>query len=231
VRLANGNVIWRRPHFARNPGSRGRASSKKARIAATATVTVALVGGGTAAIDMTTSASSAAHPPADEGGRPDFTTSMTISDAQADLRNVESALLLHWGRIDGAIDTSNDCTDNSYGQVQKFFQANPCKWVFRAYLAMSANSTTDTPAMMIAISWVYMPSASSAYAYMRLADTWGTGNVTELSRDVGPYKDVMYSGKYYESGIRGTTVWNAEAQPTSSVTIPVVETALADAHQ
>ena len=157
---------------------------------------------------------------------------LTVSDAQADLKNAEAALLASWGRIDGAIDTSSNCAANSYGQVKKFFQANPCKWLFQGlFQPVSATSETSTLAVIIAISWVYMPNVPSAYKYFRLADTSGTGNVTELSRDIGLYKGVKYSGKYYESGIRGIVVWNAEAQPTNSVSVSVVNTALTNARQ
>jgi hypothetical protein len=76
-----------------------------------------------------------------------------------------------------------------------------------------------------------MPNASSAASYKELVDGSNTGNVTELSRDIGPYRNVAYTGQFYASGTVGTAVWNAQAQPVDPTAAAVVNTILADAHQ
>lgn len=63
-----------------------------------------------------------------------------------------------------------------------------------------------------------MPDASSAAAYKKLADTGGTGNITELSRNTGPYQKVKYTGQFYASGLDGLSVWNVQMQPVGSIT-------------
>lgn len=140
-------------------------------------------------------------------------------------------MLAYWDKVEGAADYSKDCVSHSYGLVQNFFKSSQCKWVFRVYLALFSNTDGPAPAVLIALSWVNMPTIASAFTYMDLADKWGTGNVTELSRDTGPYKDVVYSGKYYESGINGSTVWNAELQPVSSVSMSAINAILGDLRQ
>jgi hypothetical protein len=76
-----------------------------------------------------------------------------------------------------------------------------------------------------------MPDAAMAQEYKRLVDGSGTGNITELSRDNGPYRNVMYTGKYYASGISGTTVWNVQVQPIDPISPNVLKLALNDASQ
>jgi hypothetical protein len=68
-----------------------------------------------------------------------------------------------------------------------------------------------------------MPSVTLAEKYKHLVDTAGTGNVRELSRDTGPYRQVRFSGKHYISGIDGAAVWNAQAQPIKSTSASVIK--------
>ncbi len=228
-----GNKYWVPTHFANNPGRTASSpGARKARITITITVTAALAVGGisyevAASASSGTSATSSA-----DGSSAHRTISIeTTSDVQKDLKTSEATILSHWGKIDGAIAYANDCFSHSYGQVQGFFKVHPCKWVVRAYLALDGSSTSNYPAVLIALSWVNIPNTSSALSYMNLADTWRTGNVTELSRDVGPYQNVTYSGRYYESGIDGDTVWNAEVQPVSPVSESSISTILTDIRQ
>jgi len=46
-----------------------------------------------------------------------------------------------------------------------------------------------------------------------LVDRHGTGNVTELSRERGRYRNVRFTGEFYASRRENTTVVNAQAQP------------------
>jgi hypothetical protein len=62
-----------------------------------------------------------------------------------------------------------------------------------------------------------MPSAASATAYKKLVDKGGTGNITELSRDTGPYRTIKYSGEFYTSGLDGSSVWNVQLQPVGQI--------------
>jgi hypothetical protein len=124
-----------------------------------------------------------------------------------------------------------DCATYSYGQVQGFFQAHPCRWLARAYLAVSAPGQGGATVVLVAISWVDMPSAQLAGQFKRLVDTGGTGNVTELSRDTGSYQDVSFSGAFYQSGITGTAVWNVQAQPVQPIAVPAVQAILRASRQ
>jgi hypothetical protein len=122
----------------------------------------------------------------------------------------------------------NNCAAHAYGTVQSFLRSHPCKWLARAYYAVRYHKQG---LLLIAISWVVMPDASLAQEYKQLVDGWGTGNITELSRDSGPYRNVIFTGKYYASGISGTTVWNVQVQPIDPISPDVLKIALNESRQ
>lgn len=122
----------------------------------------------------------------------------------------------------------NNCAAHSYGQVQEFFRSNPCKWLARAYIVVREH---NQGVALVAISWVDMPTHSLTIEYKHLVDAPGTGNITELSREGGPYRNVVFSGKNYISGIIGTAVWNVEVQPIDSASAEVLKKILNDSRQ
>jgi hypothetical protein len=85
--------------------------------------------------------------------------------------------------------------------------------------------------MLVAISWVAMPDSSSAKAYKNLVDMPGAGNVTELSREVKPYKNIKFDGSPHESGLHGTDVWNVQVKPVFPATTDVISKVLLDSWQ
>jgi len=76
-----------------------------------------------------------------------------------------------------------------------------------------------------------MPTLLLAEKYKSLVDKQGTGNITELSREYAPYKDMIYNGNYYLSGIAGTAVWNVEVQPVGPISSTVIRTIMNDSRQ
>ena len=151
------------------------------------------------------------------------------------MKNAEASLFFHWRKISGAVVTDNNCKSHSYNGIRKygvrdFFQEHQCKWVFRAYLATFSSNSAEDPGLLIALSWVDMPNVSLAESYKQLVDEYDTGNIRELSRDTGPYRKVVYSGKYYESGIDKTAVWNVQIQPVTPVPASVINDAISEAH-
>ncbi|WP_131772076.1 hypothetical protein [Candidatus Protofrankia datiscae] len=60
-----------------------------------------------------------------------------------------------------------------------------------------------------------MPNVNDAAAYKQLVDTYGTGNITELSRESGRYHTVRYTGVRYISSIDGAVIANAQAEPVA----------------
>ncbi|WP_219414814.1 hypothetical protein [Pseudonocardia nigra] len=113
-------------------------------------------------------------------------------------------------RVDSRFEADDDCAAHSYGQVQEFFRAQPCATLFRALFTVR---DARRNVVLVAVAWVEMPDAASAREYHRLVDTHGTGNVTELSRERGPYRRVRFTGEQYASRRDGTTLVNAQAQP------------------
>jgi len=122
----------------------------------------------------------------------------------------------------------SNCASHSYGKVQDFFRSNPCKWLARAYIVVREH---NQGLALVAISWVDMPTLSLAMEYKHMVDAPGTGNITELSRESGPYRNVIFNGNDYLSGIIGTAVWNVQVQPIDSASADVLKKILNDSHQ
>jgi hypothetical protein len=103
-----------------------------------------------------------------------------------------------------------DCAAHSYGLVREFFRDNPCSALFRALFEVQDERRI---VVLVAVAWVDMPDTRQARAFKDLVDRDGTGNITELSRETGPYQDVRFTGEHYTSIRDGETVINAQAQP------------------
>lgn len=104
----------------------------------------------------------------------------------------------------------DDCSAHSYGQVHDFFLSSPCSLLTRTVFEIRDKRRN---VILVAISWVDMPSAGTAEELIKLVDTDGTGNVTELSREKGRYRSVRFTGEFYESALDGSAVGNVQVQP------------------
>jgi hypothetical protein len=91
--------------------------------------------------------------------------------------------------------------------VQDFFRTHPCTALFRALLEVRDGRNNVA---LVAIAWVDMPDANQALQLQRLMDRFGTGNITELSRENGGQR---FSGQYYRSARDDATVVNVQAEP------------------
>jgi hypothetical protein len=103
-----------------------------------------------------------------------------------------------------------DCVAHSYGLVREFFRDNPCSALFRVLIEVQDKRRN---VVLVAVAWVDMPDVQQARRFKDLVDRNGTGNITELSRETGPYQDVRFTGDHYTSTRDDTTVINAQAQP------------------
>jgi hypothetical protein len=193
----NGRPV--RSYTRRNPGRKV--------VGVTVAATVAVGGIAATATIYSSSAGSAASSGVGSEGLSKIEVS---AESGTDFKGTAAVLTAAGYSVSLDISLGSNCFDNSYGQVHNFFKTHPCKWLARAYLAVGGDGDG---VILVAISWVDMRSVSLAQKYKRLVDRSGTGNVTELSRDSGPYKNVRFSGDFYISGIGGTSVWNAQAQP------------------
>lgn len=164
-----------------------------------------LLGGGTVSIDATASAARA--------GRSARTGSQ--AKARAAQRIVRSVDRLRRQGFQVRLRASSDDTDcaaHSYGQVRLFFRTHPCVSMHRASLEITAKGTGT---VLVAIASVTMPDERSAAELKALLDRYGTGNVTELSRESGRFRRVRFTGQAYASRRDGDTVTNAQAQPVA----------------
>ena len=77
-----------------------------------------------------------------------------------------------------AVKADSDCAPNSYGQVADFFSGTPCSGLTRSLFTADLGGV---PAV-ISVSVVQMPDEATAGQLQNLADTNGTGNVSDLLR-------------------------------------------------
>jgi hypothetical protein len=151
------------------------------------------------------------------------------AQAKADFNKSESRFRARGYKVNLDVRFDTDCAAHSYGKVHDFFILHSCVLLSRAAFTLR-DKYQD--AILVAISWVSMPDTALAERYKSLVDTWRTGNVTELSREIGPYKNVRFTGKNYTSGLDGKTVWNAQVQPTlRPVDLTVIKALLAASRQ
>jgi hypothetical protein len=218
------NGKWRRPHRRKNPKRRGSGSgpadNQGIKVTVALTAAGAVTASGIAGINiLKPSAPSRSH----------SSTNSTFSvEAQAGFKRAEAALTVSGFKASLAMKFETDCAAHSYGRVHKFFQLNPCKSLARAYLQIGE---PDQGLILVAISWVAMPSASLAEKYKELIDTTEAGNITELSRETKLYKNIRYTDGSYMSGLHGAAVWNVQVKPVFPATTDVINKILADSRQ
>lgn len=205
-------------------GQAPQASAKRAAIATTVTVMVTVAG-----VSVGVGLSGGGSLPVSNDGAATRAASVeTYEKVRVDLRRTEAALLASGYRVNLDLRYDPNCAAYSYGLVHHFFLAHPCKWVARASLTLRAS---DNSVILVAISCVDMRNTALAKAYKRLVDAPGTGNVLELSRQSGPYKNVRFTGDFYESGMVETGVWNVQVQPTGQLPISATRNILKDWRQ
>jgi hypothetical protein len=216
-----GTTFWRRTHTVHS------SAKKKSTIG----VTIVLAGGiTTATITIPGSSGGAGSSGTTQvRGNPPDAGQPTVNVSLSDFKRTENVLMAAgYKNFDYAGEYGAGCASHSYGAVKGFFKAHPCNWVTRAYLAVHEGNLGE---VLVAISWVAMPNASLGNRYKSLVDAKGTGNITEFSRDNGPYKTIKYDGLYYESGRVGSMVWNVQVQPVGAIPTAVVSGILGSSKQ
>jgi hypothetical protein len=112
-------------------------------------------------------------------------------------------------------DTVTDCTAHAYGHVQEWLREHPCVVAYRAVFEVPVPGTDAV--VLVAVAWIDMPDPDLARGLQQLLDGDQTGNLAELSRERGRYRDVVvFDGEFYDSTIDDTTVLVAQAQPTGT---------------
>ncbi|WP_133150887.1 hypothetical protein [Frankia canadensis] len=143
-----------------------------------------------------------------------------------DLRSIEARLARKGLQVNGRLQHDGaHCSEHSYGAVSKFFRKQPCADLHRAQL-QCRDRKGDV--VLVAISWVRMAGQQSATSYKTLVDEYGTGNVTELSREDGRYRTVRYTARTYRSVQRNNVVVNAQAEPVARGWVGLALTTIVD---
>lgn len=104
----------------------------------------------------------------------------------------------------------DDCAAHSDGRIQEFLRTHPCVSLHRAVFEVR---DSRSEVALVAAAWVEMADTSSARELVRLLDIEGTGNITELSKERGRYRDIRYGGPAYGSRNDGSLVITAQAEP------------------
>lgn len=182
------------------PAARRRGRQRVGRRRAAVVLAAAVAAGGAA---IGTGAGSAARP----GGGSGSTSSTKARDRDAGpvpRRLADEAVDVG---IPG-VEADDDCVDHSYGAVRLWFRDHPCDALFRTAVQVDVTGGT----VLVAVSWVDVPTEEQARGLHDLVDGDGTGTVTELSRERGPSTGVRFTGEHYASARDGTTVLDAQAQ-------------------
>lgn len=104
----------------------------------------------------------------------------------------------------------DDCNGQSYGQVKTYLAENTCSAMFRVLLQVTDRRRAVA---VIAVATVDMPDRSQAQGLRTLIDTYGTGNVEELTSSRRALRGVRWTGRHYVSTRDESTVVNAQAEP------------------
>lgn len=115
--------------------------------------------------------------------------------------------------------TDTDCAAHSYGRVRDFLAAHPCRSVQRAlYLG-----TDQGEPVVVAVATVEMASETEAAQLQELADTNGTGNVSDLLREGVTFDGApeRLSDASYASRRRGPVLVIVEAAAAAGAARPL----------
>ncbi|MGH3789080.1 MAG: hypothetical protein ACRDRG_21570 [Pseudonocardiaceae bacterium] len=116
------------------------------------------------------------------------------------------------GRYRASVQMTSDVTDcaaHSYGEVHRFFLANPCLRLYRGLVQVQDREHV----LLIAIATVEMPDYDTATRLKELFARSGNGDVTQLSRERGRYRYVTFDHASTKLTRRGTSVSVVQAQP------------------
>ncbi len=189
----------------------GSEPAKRKRTGTVVTVTVAVtIGLGGASLEGTASVSRSSTT---SGKTSSSSERSSLEISTEDFQSAEIRLARRGLRVNGHFQSDGaTCVEHAYGEVREFFRHRPCAALHRAQFQIGDK---QGDVILVAVSWVQMPNVNDAIAYKHLVDAYGTGNVTELSRESGRYRTVRYTGIRYKSSIDGAVVANAQAEPVT----------------
>jgi hypothetical protein len=197
--------IWRRriggPGGGSEPGPR-RGGGAKTFVVATSIAFVVAVAAPPAARSALSAGESAASASQNLRGKSSKNRNSRLTQARLALRGMRIASHI--------VDDGSTCTSHSYGEVQAFFQKNPCVALHREMYVL--DDPHGDGKVLVAYASVEMKDADQARCLQEVLDKNGSGNVTELSRERGAYRSVRYDDAVFASDRDGTVVVNAQAK-------------------
>lgn len=175
--------------------ARPRSSKRSRKTAAVITATAVIAVG---AVTFTVTRSGSAGVDSNVSAQ----ASVDVSQAVSELPKLRYA-----GKIlqNGASDSSQNCSQNSTGDVKNFFAKNSCKEYAVTSMVLH-NQKISTQAV---ISWVVMATSGLTTQYKNLVDQLHKGNP--------PGQSTVFNGSCYASGQNGDSAWVAQVQPTEDI--------------
>lgn len=206
------NGVQVRGHWRGSPPGQG--FSRGVTLAITLTITL----GGIGALTFSTNGGISIVRPSgssDRTGQCGASQKCTEIEISTDgLRSFEERLATRGLNANGNLEHDGaHCADHSYGQVRTFFRDHQCSDLYRAQITVQ-DKVGDV--VLIAASLVRMATKQNADSFHRLVDTYGTGNIVELSRESGPYRSARYTGRNYCSVQDRSAVMNVQAELTGN---------------
>jgi hypothetical protein len=203
---------WDAPQVAADPAPAGLSRKRGILLACAVVLVLALVSVGALLIlSATGKGNTSASGPKVTGATRSAAASLALGRTQA----VDGVTFtLRASRVD------TTCVGHSYGQVAAFFgSTGDCTALSRALYSADVGGHP----MVVAISHVRMPTAERAQALRALADTSGTGNVSDLLRegvryDGGPERLVLSEYSSQQQGDEVTIVETSWVDPAAAGT-------------
>jgi hypothetical protein len=108
-----------------------------------------------------------------------------------------------------AVDEDGSCSGHAYGEVSAFFTGRDCAGLSRALYS----TEVDGAPVVVSVSAVDMGDAESAAALQQLADSDGSGNVSDLLREGETYPGgpTRLHDAEYASAVEGSVVTIVES--------------------
>jgi hypothetical protein len=111
------------------------------------------------------------------------------------------------------------CAVQSYGQVQEYFQRNPCESLSQLLVTLE---DTDGNVFAVSVSWVKMGSAADASGLKAVEDRYGSGDVTPFAAEAVNLAGFRFTGQHYKARQDGSPVVFAEADAVRGRPDPVL---------
>lgn len=108
-----------------------------------------------------------------------------------------------------AVKTELRCATASFGRVQQFFLAHPCRKLDRQVIAVADGAGNS---VAVSIVWVRMPSGAQVSQLKEVIDEHGSGDISPLGGVALGVAGLKFTGEHYDSRADGSLLVIAETE-------------------